>query len=87
MRESRQHEPDSVPSAGVPDVRIVLRSRLGRENDLIVDHPGQPEDYIHTDSTVRIWQKRWHFVHGFRLRSYDLIELPSSVDARRIGSA
>ena len=46
MRETRQHEPDSAPSAEVPDVRIVLRSHLGRENDLIVDHPGQPEDSI-----------------------------------------
>jgi hypothetical protein len=32
---------------------IVLRGgQIGSADDLIVDHPGQPADYIHTDGTV-----------------------------------
>jgi hypothetical protein len=35
------------------DSRIVLRSdRTGLATDLIVDHPRQPADYIHTNGTV-----------------------------------
>jgi hypothetical protein len=34
-----------------PDTRIVLRGlEVGEEGDLIVDHPGQPADYVHTDT-------------------------------------
>jgi hypothetical protein len=71
-----------------PDTRIVLRGRQVSEgNDLIVDHPGQPADYVHTDGTVWTWQGRWRLVGGVRdvhergriigrdhLRAYDLVE-------------
>jgi hypothetical protein len=58
-----------------PDSRIVLRGdQIGLANDPIVDHPGQPADYIHTDGTVWTWQKRWRIVGGIRLRMYDLVE-------------
>jgi hypothetical protein len=62
------------------DTRIVLR--VG-DDRLIVDHPGQPADYVHTDGTVWTWQERWHLVGGIRvgerivgrihLRAYDLV--------------
>jgi hypothetical protein len=34
------------------DMRIVLRRGASHDDDPIVDHPGQPADYIHTDGTV-----------------------------------
>lgn len=62
------------------DTRIVLR--IGNDR-LIVDHPGQPADYLHTDGTVWTWNERWHLVGGCRdgerimdrvhLRAYDLV--------------
>jgi hypothetical protein len=61
------------------DTQIVLRTSAG--DRLIVDHPGQPEDYVHVDGTVWTWQGRWHLVGGVRdgdrivgrlhLRAYD----------------
>jgi hypothetical protein len=58
-----------------PDSRIVLRGdQIGLANDPIVDHPGQPADYIHTDGTVWTWQERWRIVGGILLRMYDLVE-------------
>jgi hypothetical protein len=80
-----------VVTAGVPlrlssigmtteDTRIVLRAGNDR---LIVDHPGQPADYVRTDGTVWTWRERWHLVGGvrdgerivgrLRLRAYDLV--------------
>jgi hypothetical protein len=46
------------------DTRIVLRT--GGMNDPIVDHPGQPADYTHTDGTVWTWHKGWRPVGGVR---------------------
>jgi hypothetical protein len=55
------------------DARIVLRGdQAGELDDPIVDHPGQPADYVHTDGTVWTWQDRWRIVAGVRLRLYDL---------------
>jgi hypothetical protein len=65
------------------DTRIVLR--IGGMNDPIVDHPGQPADYIHTDGTVWTWKHRWRLVGGVQddkgqivdrvhLRMYDLVK-------------
>ncbi len=61
-----------------PDLRIVLRGdQVGLEHDPIVDHPGQPADYIHTDGTVWTWQQRWRMSGNadqrVRLRLYDLV--------------
>ena len=50
----------------------MLRSDLGPEHDVTVDHPGQPEDYTHEDGTVWTWKGRRHILRGVRLRSYDL---------------
>jgi hypothetical protein len=56
------------------DPRIVLRgSEIGEVNDPIVDHSGQPGDYVHTDGTVWTWQERWRIVRGIPLRFYDLV--------------
>jgi hypothetical protein len=64
------------------DTHIVLR-RDGDADDLIVDHPGQPADYVHTDGTVWTWRERWRVVGGepkgpgrvggVHLRAYDLV--------------
>ena len=67
-----------------PDTRIVLRgAHAGEAEDLIVDHPGQPGDYVHADGTVWTWRERWRIVDGVRegvrrvggvhLRMYDLV--------------
>jgi hypothetical protein len=63
------------------DTRIVLRT--GAANDPIVDHPGQPADYLHSDGTGWTWLGRWRLVGGVRegdrivdrdhLRLYDLV--------------
>jgi hypothetical protein len=53
------------------DPRIILRIHADRANDLIVDHPGQPADYIHTDGTIWTWLGRWHIMGGAHVRSYD----------------
>ena len=63
------------------DARIVLH-RPGGTDDLIVDHPGQPADYMHTDGTLWTWRERWRLIGGVidergvrrggtRLRVYD----------------
>jgi hypothetical protein len=62
------------------DTHIVLHT--AGVDDMIVDHPGQPADYIHTDGTVWTWRQRWRPVGGVRdrerivgrvhLRVYDL---------------
>ncbi len=44
------------------DTRIVLRT--GGEADPIVDHPGQPADYVQTDGNVWTWRQRWRIVGG-----------------------
>ncbi len=56
------------------DPCIVLRgSEIGEANDPIVDHSGQPADYVHTDGTVWTWRaRRWRIVDGVHLRFYDL---------------
>lgn len=46
-------------------VSIVLRLGPSRDDDLTVDHPGQPGDYTHTDGTVWTWHHRWRLVGGF----------------------
>ena len=61
--------------------RIVLRT--GSDEDPIVDHPGQPADYVHTDGTVWTWRQRWRLVGGARdgdrisntihMRAYDIV--------------
>jgi len=56
------------------DSRIVLRGyEIGEVDDPIVDHPGQPADYVHTDGTVWTWQDRWRIVRGVHLRLYDIV--------------
>jgi hypothetical protein len=54
------------------DTRIVLGT--GGVNDLIVDHPGQPVDYIHPfpDGPIWSWYQEWRVVGGVRLRVYEL---------------
>ena len=55
------------------DTHIVLRrDDAGQLDDPIVDHPGQPADYVHTDGTVWAWHDRWRVVGGIHLRLYDL---------------
>jgi hypothetical protein len=70
------------------DAHIVLRT--GGVDVAVVDHPGQPADYVHTDGTVWTWRQRWRVVGGVRdedrmvgrvhVRVYDLVtpgvELP-----------
>jgi hypothetical protein len=61
--------------------RIVLRT--GSDEDPIVDHPGQPADYFHTDGTAWTWRQRWRLVGGVdegdrivgpvHVRVYDLL--------------
>jgi hypothetical protein len=47
-------------------VSIVLRGeQIGLEYDPIVDHPGQPADYIHTDGTVWTRKQRWRISGPF----------------------
>lgn len=62
------------------ETRIVLR--IGDDRP-IVDHPGQPADYVHTDGTAWTWHQRWHLIGGvhdgdqvvgqIRVRAYDLV--------------
>jgi len=67
--------PASMNRAMAPDPRIVLRGdQIGLTNDPIVDHPGQPADYIYTEGTIWTWQERWRIVGGVHLRMYDLAE-------------
>ena len=71
------------PAEPPEDTRIVLRT--GSDEDPIVDHPGQPADYVHTDGTVWTWHQRWRLVGGVRegdriinrihLRAYDIVTL------------
>jgi hypothetical protein len=66
---------------GGQDTRIVLRT--GGADDPVVDHPGQPADYVHADGTVWAWHQRWRLVGGvgdgermagqLYLRLYDLV--------------
>lgn len=69
-----------------PDSPIVLHgAQGGLAYDPIVDHPGQPADYTHTDGTVWTWTRRWRIVGakfsvlpeqrvlGTHLRVYDLM--------------
>jgi hypothetical protein len=57
--------------------RIVLRT--GSDEDPIVDHPGQPADYIHADGTVWTWHRRWRLLG--RLRDDDPISNPIHIRA------
>ena len=59
--------------------RITLRDfessdpETGVLNDLIVDHPGQPADYVQTDGTVWTWRHGWRPLGGGRyMRVYVL---------------
>ncbi len=69
-----------------PDTRIVLRVYpVGEVDDVIVDHPGQPADYVHTDGSVWTWRGRiqlvggvpgprgWGRVGAIHRRVYDLV--------------
>ena len=59
-----------------PDPRIVLLgSPIGLADDLIVDHPRQPADYIRPfpDGPVWTWHQGWRVVGGVRLRAYQLV--------------
>ena len=74
MHEQPAHNgPEGRPDR-YQDVRIMLRSDQGREHDVTVDHPGQPEDYTHEDGTVWTWKGRIFILRGVRLRAYDLVE-------------
>jgi aminoglycoside 6'-N-acetyltransferase len=71
-------EPNDTPMAiyRLPghgsETRIVLLVRAaGEADDPIVDHPGQPGDYVHPDGTVWTWQERWRIVGRVHLRAYD----------------
>jgi hypothetical protein len=66
------------------DSRIILRApNVTPGDELIVEHPGQPADYVHTDGTVWTWRERWRPVGGtphrggrvgaLHLRVYDLV--------------
>jgi hypothetical protein len=59
------------------DTRIVLRvlTAAGDPSNPVVDHPGQPADYVHTDGTVWTRQaRRWRPLGGgVHLRVYDLL--------------
>jgi hypothetical protein len=61
---------------GTPDTRIalfVLTAACEPKNP-IVDHPGQPEDYVHTDGIIWTWKGRWRPLGGARyMRVYDLM--------------
>jgi hypothetical protein len=69
------------PAEPLETTRIVLTT--GSDEDPIVDHPGQPADYSHTDGTVWTWHQRWRLVGGARegdrisgpvhVRVYDLL--------------
>jgi hypothetical protein len=56
------------------DTIMLRRFHDGGFDDSIVDHPGQPADYVHTDGTVWTWKGRWRPLGGglFR-RVYDLV--------------
>jgi hypothetical protein len=55
------------------DPRIMLRIDNVREHDLVVDHPGQPADYVHSGGTTWTWLGRWFILRNRdHLRSYDL---------------
>jgi hypothetical protein len=59
-----------------PDTRIVLFvfTAAGDPKNPMVDHPGQPADYVHTDGTVWTWKGRWRPLGGGRhMRVYDLM--------------
>lgn len=72
-------EPTDAPMAiyRLPDVaaetRIVLRAREPgvMDDPIIVDHPGQPGDYVDADGTAWTWQERWRIVSHAHLRLYD----------------
>jgi len=75
------------PKPMATTTRIVLRT--GSDEDPIVDHPGQPEDYRQTDGTVWTWRHRWRLIGGAReeemagpvhTRVYDL--MPPGADRR-----
>jgi hypothetical protein len=47
------------------DSRIILRDpNVTSGDELIVQRPGQPADYVHTDGTVWTWRERWRPVGG-----------------------
>jgi hypothetical protein len=67
------------------DMRIVLRGdQAGEESEQIVEHQGQPADYVHADGTLWTWKGRVRPVGGVQddrggriggvhLRVYDLV--------------
>jgi hypothetical protein len=55
---------------------IVLRvlAAVGDPSNPVVDHPGQPADYVHTDGAIWTWRERWRPLgDGHYLRVYDLV--------------
>ncbi len=59
----------SLDHMTTPDTRIALRGPdVGEVDDVIVDHLGQPADYVHTDGTVWTWRGRIRLVGGVRVR-------------------
>ena len=88
-RQARPRERDgALRSIGMttPDTRIMLRVYpVGAVKDVIVEHAGQPADYVHTDGSVWTWRERWLPVGGVpgprglgrvgsvHLRVYDLV--------------
>jgi hypothetical protein len=63
--------------------RIALRvlTAAGDPRNPVVDHPGQPADYVHTDGTVWTWRERWRLLGGGHyLRVYDLVEPSTDSD-------
>jgi hypothetical protein len=65
-----------------PDTRIVLFvfTSAGDPENPIVDHPGQPADYVHADGTVWTWKGRWRPLGGGRhMRVYDPV--PDGTDS------
>ena len=45
------------------DMRIILH-RPGGTDDQVVEHPEQPEDYIHANGSRWTWVGRWRVVGG-----------------------
>jgi len=66
------------------DTRILLRGDVaGEAIEVMVEHPEQPADYVHTDGTVWTWEGRVRLIGGvehdgrrvgsIHLRVYDLV--------------
>lgn len=59
----------------MPRIAMRVLTAAGYQRNPVVDHLGQPADYIHTDGTVGTWRNRWRPLGGGRyLRVYDLVD-------------